>query len=241
MSIAPRQCAIASTAGDTMAPALAVNTLLGSALYAGVILTSATETVSTITDTQGNTWTLVAAAHVGAVARFELWKTIAGSAAANTATIALSAAAASRSWLIEISGMGATLTDGPSNTLDVNVAVDPLTGATLAVDAVGVAFFLIRFDTTAGVSAGMAALLDGQVGDAPGAWLDLGADGSSSSRAGLRILDGSSITLEPKFDATNVETGQSLTVAVYGEAVTGGFVPIEVTVPVPIRMGVVGY
>jgi hypothetical protein len=192
----------------TTALAFGSNVTAGSELFmVTVVADGLTPTVSGVSDTLLNTWTVVAAANTTGY-RIEVWKAPSPSGGANTVTTTFSGNAANTGSMaiFEFSGMGVT-TNGASNTLSISVAEDPLTLATLTATGPGVAFTAVRMINGFTLSS---------FGDS---FVDAG--GSTRARVAYRIL-ASGASLAPTMDNSTTEAGESLTTVVYEAVVSSG-------------------
>lgn len=196
-------------AGIPTTAAFSHNVNTGTRLVAVFFSSVTSESVSSLSDTLGNTWTERADVTVGAF-RFEVWDAPSGSSGANTVSITFSAftSLSKRVWLAEIAYVG-TLSFGSSASFDQTVAQDPMTLATLTATDDGVAFVVLGTDTTYTFSSW----------DGPHFWQDMA--GGGSSRAAYKIVvNGES--LAPTLNATTTESGESLIAVYYDAASVGG-------------------
>lgn len=170
-----------------------------------------TEVVTGITDTRSSTYSQLFDITIDAT-RFELWSAPLGSSGANTVSVTYSAvtSASKRVWIWEGGDQG-TVSAGPSNSANRTSGADPIQSATLTVDAVGVAFTVIRTDDAHVFSAWE---------DTSGQWIDMG--GGSTSRAAFRSIGPSTPNLAPALNVSANETGDVATMAVYDQAAAGG-------------------
>jgi len=233
--IVPRQVAVVVSSNASIPVAATTAVQIGSVLYCAVRML-ATQTVTGVTDSQGNSWSQVATANVSTY-RFYLYKAIAGASGANTVTVTLSSGALNTVvWVGEVTGMGTSPTDGPSNSLDVTVAEAPLRAATLGVTQAGIALAILSVDSSVSLSATAGPFwVDGLVSDAGGSWIDLGASSFGSfARAAIGILSGASVTVEPKYNInpSGPRTGESMTAAIYGEASSGETIVVATQSPI---------
>lgn len=210
-----RQHATAGTAGTSVAPAFPQNVISGSHIFVLAVADADTTTISSITDTRGNTYAQKFTADTGS-RRIEIWAAPSGSAGANTVTVTWGASGA-RAWIVEVTDLG-TYTNGPTNTHDQTSAQDPITLATLSgIAQQGFAFLIARLDT----GRDFGGWLDSTAGG--GGWQDLSGNGSTT-RAACRGVSTSIASLSPTFDSTSgTDTAESATVAFYDEeAAVGG-------------------
>lgn len=185
------------------------NVIAASTLFLLSFSNVTSESITGITDTLSNTWAQVHDNTIGAF-RLEIWKAPnTGGAGANTTSVTYSALTASskRIWIVEVIG-NATLSDGPSNTLDTVTPVDPLPCATLTVDTEGIAFTIVGTDSSYTFQ---------QWDDF---WEDFG--GGSTSRAAYKNINSVTTSLVPALNASTTESGESLTAAFYDSAAGAG-------------------
>jgi hypothetical protein len=178
------------------------NTVSGNYLYA-LMACVGTETVSGITDTQSNTWSQKGQ-YTTAGGNLEIWSAVAGSSAANTVTIDMTALPTGGSTFVlcEVSHGGTTV-DGPSNTAAATTAADPLLLATLTTTAGGIIFAFARLTSNfalVGFGDGFASL----------------HSGSTLGRGlfGYRITTGG-VSAVPDADMSTTESADCLTIAFY--------------------------
>ncbi len=208
MSLAlPIQATTGSTVANPATLAFVSNVQAGTYLYCLSDSSVLTETITGITDTLTNTWTVVAAVNVG-TSRWECWRAPNPGAGANTVSITYSAhTVGKRIWIAEINGLGTTPTSA-SNTVDNTVAADPVPGATLTVTGDGIALVGIQLDTT---NTYVAWKYSSTI---PGFFFDMG--GGSQSRAAMFPISASHASFAPLEDVSaGTESSESMTVAQY--------------------------
>lgn len=114
MPISFVQQATGSLSTSTPTLAFAANVGAGSMLFACVQIPDTTTTVSGITDTLGNTWSLTKR-QIGTTRAAEMWHAHAPAGGANTITVSFSAAAICQFNISEFAGFSAGMTAGPTN------------------------------------------------------------------------------------------------------------------------------
>jgi hypothetical protein len=164
------------------------------------------QSISSITDTQGNTWTEVDDVTVGSN-RLERWQATAGSTGANTITANFNSfVAAPRIWLAEVTGLG-TLTAVAGTSFDQTSAQDPMTLATFTASGNGIYFVILVTDSAHSF-----------VGFLVNPAYDM--SGGSTTRGGWGVMqNGESIA--PTADFTTTESGESL-ICPYTDSGGGG-------------------
>jgi hypothetical protein len=153
------------------------------------------QSISTITDTQGNSWAQVDDVTVSSF-RFERWEATAGSTGANTITANFNSfVAAPRIWLAEVVGIG-TLTAVSGTSFDQTSAQDPMTLATFTATGNGIYFVILATDS----AHTFVGFLVHPVHD---------MSGGSSTRGGWGVMQNTE-SLAPTIDFSTTESGESL-------------------------------
>jgi hypothetical protein len=200
-----------TASADPTALAFSGNVVAGNSIFALLVFGSAANSVVGVTDSQSNSWAIVAGSDIASF-RVEVWRAIAGASAACTVTADFANAPVASDFLgiIEASGMG-TPTDGASNTLDQNVAADPMPMATLTTTGAGLILTGVRMDGAFTLSS---------FGDSFSAW------GSATTRcaAAYRATVGG-VSAAPTMDNATTETGESFTVVIYDQVIGGSVFP----------------
>jgi hypothetical protein len=164
------------------------------------------QSISTITDTQGNSWAQVDDVTVSSF-RFERWEATAGSTGANTITANFSGfVAGPRIWLAEVVSLG-TLTAVAGTSFDQTSAQDPMTLATFTATGNGIYFVILATDSAHTF-----------VGFLVHPIFDM--SGGSSTRGGWGVMQNSE-SIAPTIDFTGTESGESL-ICPYNDSGGGG-------------------
>lgn len=160
------------------------------------------DAVSSITDSQGNTYTKRADITPSSF-KFEIWDAPSGTAGANTVTVNFAGTDFLYIWIIEVAGLG-TIQGYQSNGLDHNAAADPMPLATLTPTSEGVIFTMYVLDG----SETFVSFADSTAGNAI---LDLASPGGSTTRRAMcRTVDDVD-ALTPEVDFSTTGTGESIT------------------------------
>lgn len=140
----------APAAGGTIA--YGSNVTSGNTLILGLFAWYTAFAPTSVTDTQGNTWTktTIGASNVFITGTTQIWTAVAGSSGANTVTITASGGAATYgSFLIEVTGLATNPYDTYSAT--VSNTSSPVSGTSITPSANGA--YLVMYKTRGGVFA----------------------------------------------------------------------------------------
>lgn len=172
------------------------------------------QTVSSVTDDRGNTYSQVATAFPGAKT-FEIWRAPSGTANTVTTTVTYSGAAVNYVTVVEVSGLG-TPGSTVSNSVD-SASADPVPFATLTVSSPGIAFSIVACDTG---SISFSTVTDN--GCTGNGWITFPvAGGTSAVRMFGCCVDGNN-NISADVDTNAARASESLTIATYQQASSGG-------------------
>lgn len=195
----------AALAADPSTLAFTSNVLADSVLVVVLLHANATVTVSSVTDSLGNTWQRLGSRYNNTYGRDVFWVLNTGGAGACTVTFDFSGTPTiTMATLWEFSGMGATPTAGGTN--GGVVSGDPCALPTFSASAAGIAVSAMR--TTGSYT---------YVG-----WGDSFVDSGTASRArsGYKIVTGAETT-SPSIDFSASQAGDAVTGVIYTTAAGG--------------------